>query len=328
MTANDPLQDDLAAAYSRYLDHRRARRRRVRVAAIASAAALVVAGAAFGTATLLGWPAPEHVKKEIAAVDRGLPEDLRLNPDVETARAVASDGSSTLYAASLKDGGSCTELVTTGDRGRGATCATASREIADPINVVVPFDDGAGEDARVVLAGRLNDPAGTELEITYVDGGSDPIPLGDDRYFVYEVPAGHRASAHADGFELVAQDDNGSTIASTSVPPSWDDAAVPDDASLLYVGTRSDESDFTKVYGLEGHVSAEGANTLELRYSNGETVQIPIRPDGSFEYTVPADRVDDFMDQQLVVARDQAGRALASRPVAAVAYWRGRERGH
>jgi hypothetical protein len=296
------------------------------VAAIATAAVFVAAGAAFGTATVLGWPAPEHVKKEIAAVDRGLPEDLRLNPDVENARAVASDGSSTLYAASLKDGGSCTELVTAGDRGRGATCATAGRESADPISVTVPFDDGAGENAPVVLAGRLNDPAGTQLEITYAAGGSDAIPLGDDRYFVFEVPAAHRASAHRDGFYLVARNGGGSTVASTSVPPSWDDEAVPDEAGPLYVGTRSDESDFTKVYGLEGHVSAEGVTRLELQYSDGETVRIPIRPDGSFEYTVPSDRADDFMEPQLVVARDESGKSLASRPVAAVAYWRGLER--
>ena len=107
-------------------ERRRARRRALRVAAISGVTALVVAGAAFATATLLGWPAPDHVKKEIAAVDRGLPEDLRLNPDVEHASAVASSGSSTLYAASLKDGGHCTELVTPDDRGRGATCSTGS----------------------------------------------------------------------------------------------------------------------------------------------------------------------------------------------------------
>src|SRR6187431_573047 len=78
MTATNTLHDDLSAAYGRHLENRRANRRKLRTAAIAGVAALVVTGAALGTATLLGWPAPEHVKKEIAAVDRGLPEDLRL----------------------------------------------------------------------------------------------------------------------------------------------------------------------------------------------------------------------------------------------------------
>ena len=323
MPATETLEQDLASAYGRFLERRDARRRTTRMGAIAAAAALVLTGAAFGTATLLGWPAPEHVKKEIAAVDRGLPEDLRLNPDVEHARAVASDGSSTLYAADLHGGGRCTELVTADDRGRGATCATGS----DPIEITVPSDDGADESAPVVLAGRLNASAGTSLEIAYEGGGSDQIPLGDERYFVFEVPAEHRADAHASGFRLIARNDGGSIVATGSVPSDWDDKAVPDEAASIFVSTRSDESDLTKVYGLEGHVGAAGAASLELEYDDGDRVAIPIQRDGSFAYTVPQDRVDDFMVPRLLVVRDQAGKALASRPVAAVAFWRGRERG-
>ena len=116
-------------------------------------------------------------------------------------------------------------------------------------------------------------------------------------------------------------------MARSSVPPDWDDEAVPDEAVPLYVGTRSDESDFTKVYGLEGHVSAPDAVSLELDYGDGDTARIPVRGDGSFEYTVPPNRVDDFMQPRTVVARNDAGEVVASRPVAAVAYWRGRERG-
>jgi hypothetical protein len=328
MTATDALQDDLATAYGRHLERRRAHRRKVRTVAIACLTALLVAGAAFGTATMLGWPAPEHVKQELAAVDRGLPEDLRLNPDVERASAVASTGSSTLYAAALRDGGRCTELVTPDDRGRGAVCTTASDELTRPLDVTVPSDDGAGDEAAVVLAGRLNAAQGAELELAYEGGGSDLIPLGDDRYFVFEVPAVHRASVHASGFELIARDDDGSIIATTSVPADWDDEAVPDEAAPLFVSTRSDESDLTKVYGLEGHVSAEGAAALELDYGDGDRVPISIGPEGSFEYTVPQGRVDDFMEPRLLVARDRAGNEIVSRPVAAVAYWRGRERGH
>lgn len=328
MTATNTLHDDLAAAYGRHLENRRANRRKLRTAAVAGVAALVVTGAALGTATLLGWPAPEHVKKEIAAVDRGLPEDLRLNPDVEHASAVASDGSSTLYAAALKDGGRCTELVTPGDRGRGATCSTGSDQVSRPIDVAVPSDDSAGDDGPVVLAGRLNAAQGAALEIAYEDDGTDAIPLGDDRYFVFEVPVERRVSARAYGFRLVARDDDGSIIATSTVPADWDGPAVPDEAAPLFVSTRSDESDLTKVYGIEGHVSAEGAASLELDYGDDDIVPIAIEPDGSFEYTVPPDRVDDFMQPRLLVVRDQAGTAIVSRPVAAVAWWRGRERGH
>jgi hypothetical protein len=326
MTATDILHDDLTSSYRRHLERRRTRRRTLRGAAIAAAGALVLVGAALGAAGLLGWPAPEHVKQEIAAVDRGLPEDLRLNPDAENARAVASSGSSTLYAASLRDGGRCTELVTAGDRGRGATCSTAADQHARAIDVAVPFDDGGGNRAPVVLAGRVNDPAAAELEIAYGDGAADAISLGEDRYFVFEVPQQHLEIAHSAELELVARSEGRSIVARATIPADWDGPAVPDEAAPLFVSTRSDESDFTKVYGIEGHVSAPGAVSLELSYSDGVTATIAIDPDGSYGYTVPAGRVDDFMQPQVLRALDDQGHVVASARVAAVAYWRGAER--
>ena len=47
MTANDALHDDLATAYGRHLERRRAQRRKLRVATVAGVGALVVASAAF-----------------------------------------------------------------------------------------------------------------------------------------------------------------------------------------------------------------------------------------------------------------------------------------
>jgi hypothetical protein len=323
----DALRSDLLAAYAGLLAHRRRRRALARGVVVCSLGVLVLAGAAFGTAAILGWPAPPHVKKEIAAVDQGLPADLRLNPDVEHARAVAATETATLYAASLHDGGSCTELVTAGDRGRGATCTTGAQLDSRPLDVTMPFDDEAGPDSPVAVGGRVNAESGTSLEVVYADGSSEPIPLGDDRYFLFEIPAAHRASVHASGLELVARDEHGSVLARTTVPADWDDPAVPDDQAPLYVSTRSDESDFTKVYGLEGHVSAPGATRLELAYSDGTRVSIPLQADGSYEYTVAADRVGDFMQPRQLSALDDDGNVVASAWVAAVAYWRGRERG-
>jgi len=321
---HDVLHHDLLAAYGARIT--RTRHRQLTLAAVA-AAGLVTAGAALGAATLLGWPAPPHVKKELAAVDQGLPADLRLNPDVEHARAVAATENATLYAASLRDGGGCSEIVTAGERGRGATCTTASQAGARPLDVVMPFDDGAGPDSPVVVGGRVNAEDGARLEARYGDGSSDPIPVGDDRYFLFEIPAAQRASVHASGLELVAYDGSGAVVGRATVPADWDDPAVPDDQAPLYVGTRSDESDFTKVYGLEGHVSAPGASRLELEYGDGTRDAIPIQPDGSYEYAVPATRVDDFMQPRRLVAIDEHGQEVASAWVAAVAYWRGRERG-
>jgi hypothetical protein len=326
MATIDALQHDLHTAYSRLLV-RRARRRRVAiVSALAATVALLLGAAAFGAATLLGWPAPRHVQNDIAAVDRGLPADLRLNPDIEHARAVASTASATLYAASLHDGGSCTEIVTVGDRGRGATCATAADRARRAIDLGAPFDDGAGSDSPVVLGGRVNDPSGSSLEAVYADGSHEDAALGEDHYFLFEVPAEHSQSVHASGLELIARNRDGSVVGRATLPADWDDAAVPDEQAPLYVSTRSDESDFTKVYGLEGHVSAPGAVRLELDYSDGTQAMIPIGEDGGYEYAVPPDRVGEFMQPLTLAARDKNGNVVASTTVAAVAYWRARER--
>lgn len=324
---DDALRSDLLVAYSGLLSRRRRRRALARGVVVCSLGVLVLAGAAFGTAALLGWPAPPHVKKEIAAVDQGLPADLRLNPDVEHARAVAATETATLYAASLHDGGSCTELVTAGDRGRGATCTTGAQADSRPLDVTMPFDDEAGPDSPVAVGGRVNAESGTSLQVVYADGSREAIPFGDDRYFLFEIPAAHRASVHASGLELVARDEHGAVVARGTVPADWDDPAVPDEQAQLYVSTRSDESDFTKVYGLEGHVGAAEAARLELEYGDGTRVLIPLQADGSYDYTVPADRYGDFMQPRQLIALDNGGQVVASAWVAAVAYWRGQERG-
>ena len=76
MTTNDALHDDLAAAYGRHLERRRGRRRKLRTLRHRRCLPSSSRARPSAAATLLGWPAPEHVKKEIAAVDRGLPEDF------------------------------------------------------------------------------------------------------------------------------------------------------------------------------------------------------------------------------------------------------------
>src|SRR5919201_1548506 len=326
LTTSDSLGRDLQIAYGRRLERERRRWQTSRTIVLVSLGTLIVTGAGLGAAAMLGRPAPAHVQKELAGGDQGLPADLRLNPDVRNARAVASTDTATLYAASLRGGGHCTELVTSGERGRGATCTTAAELATRPLDVVLPFDDGAGPDSPVVMGGRVNAQAGESLEAVYADGASDTIQLGVDRFFVFDVPAAHRASVHAAGADLVARDTRGSVVARTSIPADWDDPATPDENVPLYVSTRSDESDFTKVYGLEGHVSAAGAARLELDYGDGSRAVIPLRPDGSYEYTVPPSRVDDFMQPRTVVARDRAGHSVASADVAAVAYWRRFER--
>lgn len=324
MNATDTLRDDLLAAYSGLLERRRRQRRLARIAAIASASTLVLAGAGLGAATLFGWPAPPRVKNELASVDRGLPADLRLDPDVDNARAVAATATSTLYAASLPGGGSCSEIVTAGERGRGATCATGAASGA--LQMTVPSDAGAGPQTPVVVGGRLPSSA-TRLQARYQDGSAEQVHLGDDRFFLFDVPAPQLTSVHAAGLTLVAIDQAGAVVARQQLPADWDDPAASDEQAPIYVSTRSDESDLTKVYGLDGHVGAAGAATLELDYGDGTTVGIRVQPDGGYEYTIPPERVGDFMTPRTLVAYDADHRVVARATVAAVAYWRGRERG-
>jgi hypothetical protein len=126
--------------------------------------------------------------------------------------------------------------------------------------------------------------------------------------------------------ELRARSATNAVVATSKIPADWDEPAVPDTEAPLYVSTRSDSSDFTKVFGLEGHVGAAGAVRLQLRYTDGETVSIPIQVDRSYEYTVPPARQGSFMTPQSLVALDASGRTVAEQSVAAVAFWRRRSR--
>jgi hypothetical protein len=316
------LQHDLESAYRSLLGRRQRRRRLTRLGSLGGGLGLLLAGAALGASAVFGWPAPAHVQQEIAAVDTGMPADLRLNPDAAHARAVAAIGTTTLYAADLRGGGSCTELVTAGDRGRGARCTTGAELSSRPIDLTVPSDANAAPDTPIAFGGRINAANGTRLEATYADGSTDSISLGEERYFVFEVPAQRLATVHASGLELVAHGADGAIVARVSLPADWDDPAVPDEIASIYVNTRSDSSDFTKVYGLEGHVGAAGATSLEIEYDDGASVSIPIQADGSYKYVVPVERTDDFMHPQTLTARNANGDVIATASVAAVAYWR------
>ena len=324
MELYDAVWADLRDGIERLVARRRRRQRRMIVAATLASGLLAAVSTAVGASKLLGWPAPEHVRQDIASVDAGLPADLRLNPDVQNARAVAATHATTLYAADLSDGGHCTEIVTGEGRGRGAICRTAADLAQEPIEVTLPSDDNTAARGPVTLAGRVNVDA-RRLEVGYGDITRD-IPVGEDGYFVFDVPDGDRAIAHSSDLVVSVRGTNGRVLARVVIPNSWDEPAVPDERAPLYVSTRSDERDFTKVYGLEGHVSAQGATKLELRYDDGTVAAIPIDAHGSFLYLIPASRSGSFMRPQGVVALDARGNVVARAVVAAVAYWRGVER--
>jgi hypothetical protein len=321
---HETIWADLRCGIEGLVVRRRRRRPRVLVAAVVGFLALAGGAAAVGASKLLGWPAPAHVRQDLAGVDTGLPPDLRLNPDVEHARAVAASESSTLYAADLSDGGHCTEIVTGGGRGRGAVCRTADDAAREPIELTLPSDDSTAASAPVTLGGRVNVEA-QSLEIRYGTTRRE-IPLGEGGYFVFDVPAGDREAAHSSEIVVTARGADGRVLGHVVVPDDWDEPAVPDERAPLFVSTRSDDSDFTKVYGIEGHASARGATRLELRYDDGTVAPIAIDAQGSFLYMIPSSRTGSFMRPQSVVALDARGNVVARTYVAAVAYWRGLER--
>jgi hypothetical protein len=291
--------------------------------AIAVAVVLMVAGGIAGAAVLLGRPAPEQVKKDIRAVDTGLPNEIRLNPDVTNARSVASSESSTLYLADLKDGGHCTEIVD--GRGTGASVCTTGQQVGSlPIDITVPFVSGSA--STLTVGGRVNAETATDLAIRYADGSEDPIPFGEDHYFLFDVPASKLDLARSAGFELIARDATGAQVAKGVVPPDFD-SEPGEETAPIYVSTISTGDDFTKVLGIEGIVNAKGAVSLELRYPDGTVVRVPIANDGSYRLDLPADRQDDlYPNPGTLIARDSHGNEVARTVVAAVAYWRAQER--
>jgi hypothetical protein len=303
---------------------------RSRVSSIALVAAiLLVIGAGVGTAAvLLGEPAPPQVKKDLAGVDAGFPADLRYNPDVASARSVATTGASTLYYAQLKDGGHCSELVTDGTP-RGAVCTTAAEMVFRPIEITIPFSDPVTGDSPVTIGGHVNATGVSAVQVRYADGATDPVTVGDEGFFVFEVPAAHVASVHASDFAIVGLGQDGQEVVEVPVPAIGEEPATPaEDTAPITVDTISDGSDFTKVLGVRGKVNADGAVSLRFRYPDGTTIDVPVKADGSYTFDIPTARQGDLFDAPgTLIALDADGQQVASVPIAAVAFWRAHQGG-
>ena len=320
--AMEAILDDRAVPAHNVEPSRGTRRFPVLVAA-AVAIVLMVAGGIAGAAVLLGRPAPERVKKDIRSVDAGLPSDIRLNPDVTTARSVATSESSTLYLAKLRDGGHCTEIVD--GRGTGAAICTTGGQVGSmPIDITVPYVVGSA--STITVGGRVNAPTATELAIRYADGSEDAIPFGEDHYFLFDVPALKFDLARNSGFELIARDASGAQVAKGVVPADFS-SEPGEETAPIYVSTISTGGDLTKVLGIEGIVNAKGAVSLELRYPDGTVADVPLANDGSYRLDLPADRQDDlYPNPGTLIARDLHGNEVARTIVASVAFWRAQER--
>ena len=304
---------------------RRRRRGRSRLVAVAVAGVLV-GGAAAAAATVLGRPAPDPVRAHLAELDRGMPPDLRYNPDLNNARAVAATASGTLYAADLLDGGYCIETTSANDEPRGATCLRASQTSLRPVEVLAPIPPN--DAAPLLIGGRLNGADLETLEVAYGGGAASPVRPGLDRYFLIQVPATDQATALANGVQLIALNSHRHVAARIQVPPLRDNdpqGNALDRQQPIYVSTISDASDFTLVFGIEGEVNLPGYTTLELTYPDGTVVRIPTDAHGRYHLNLPPARRDDFIRSfGVLTARNAAGHALGTAPVGSVAAWRAR----
>ena len=289
---------------------------------IGGAAVVTVAiGSAAAASGVLGDPAPEPIRAHLAAVDDGLPADLRTNPDVEHAMAVASTSAGVLYAADVKEGGYCYEIATDGVRPRGAVCVRPEHLGDQPIAITAPIP--ADPAAALLVAGRINDAGIVRVVARYSDGTSADVELGLAGYWMFEVSDTARPVALSDGLEIVGLGSDGTELAVEQVPPLADDdptGTVHDAEQPIFVSTISDGQDLTLVLGIEGSVNVEEATTLELQYPDGATIDVPLATDGSYAFTLPPERQTDFAAATgQLVARDGNGAVVATAPVSSVA---------
>lgn len=289
---------------------------------IGGAAVVTVAiGSAAAASGVLGDPAPEPIRAHLAAVDEGLPDDLRVNPDVEHAMAVASTATGVLYAADVIGGGYCYEVATEGVRPRGAVCVRPDRVGEQPIAISAPIP--SDPTAALLVAGRINDAGIASVVARYPDGTSEDIEAGLDGYWMFEVGDAARQLALFDGLEIVGLGADGTELAVVAVPPLADDdptGTAHDAEQPIFVSTISEGQDLTLVLGIEGSVNVEGASTLELQYPDGTTAAVPLAADGTYALMLPAERHSDFAAATgQLVARDATGAIIATAPVSSVA---------
>jgi hypothetical protein len=298
----------------RPMERRPGRRRTRRAVGLGLALAVVGTGGAVAARALLGDPAPPAVQASLAAVDEGMPADLRLQPDVANARSVARDGDAVLYAADLPDGGTCTELAIAG-RPAGAICVRGTASA--PIQASIP---GTPEETStpVVVGGRVTVAAD---RVVAVLAGEQrlPVVLEPGGYFVASLdPAGSAAARRGLSLEALQGD---TVVASVDLSDAFTPERPP--AEPISLELVSGDGDLTRVVRVYGTVRVPGTAAVRLVFPDGGATEAAVAPDGRYELALPVDRQADLAERPgRVVVLDAAGHELASRAVAAVSWWR------
>jgi hypothetical protein len=274
---------------------RRARRRHRKVVAFIAIVALG-AGASVAVATsLVGSPAPRGAQIDLRrAVGWISAKDL----GKESARVVALSPAATLYSIADKRGNYCLELIghTKGmifGFGCESTQVTPSGQLLFSGNApgAAYVDAPDGTSPPIVQFGRLP-PHTVSARATYDNGAHEAIPVGLDRFFVYQPSPRLQALARRIPMTLEFFDGHGSSWSYYQQPPQ----------PLTIDGDHH----------ISGRVVIRDAAKVEIdvaKYAGALARQlfIPLGADGTFSWT---GRPGDVVYRLTV--RDKDGRQLSA----------------
>ncbi len=316
------LGDELVIAAQHLVTTRKRRERAARTVALVAVSTLVIAGGAFAAERIFGDPAPEPVKRDIAAVDAGIPAEIRLNPRVTEAYSVAESDTAVLYYASLDDGGYCTQLVIDGDE-HAAQCITAAQASSLPLAVTISTPDPGTTTESLTIAGRVNANSADHLQVT-IGGDADKIAMGDERFFAFDLGSSDVIAARSSGLSIEALDSSGQHVAETDLSDVF--AEAPPAQEPIEMTYRSDEKDLSLILGLDGKVTDPNIKSLELRYPDGAIQAVPLAGD-EFHLRFTDSRRDDFANAMgHLIGRDASGHAVTKQRISSVASFRASER--
>ncbi len=251
---------------------RRRRRRHRRVVALV---ALVALGAGAGVAvatSLLGSPAPRGAQLDLnRAVGWVKAKNLRL----QTARVVAVSSAATLYSIADKRGNYCLELIghTKGvifgfgcESGQVAPTGQLLFSGSAPGATYANAPDGTSP--PIVQFGRLP-PHTVSARATYDNGAQERIPIGLDRFFIYQPSAKLQPLARRMPMTLEFLDGHGAIWSYYQQPPQ----------PLTIDGDEH----------ISGRVVIDHAAKVEIDVApapgaNANQVFVPLHADGTFSW--------------------------------------------
>jgi hypothetical protein len=157
------------------------RRRRARLAGLAVAAALAVGSSAVAATAGFFAAAPEQVQAIFGALDR---DGGRPGVDASRAVEIGVIDEHAAYAAPTADGGFCLYFAPNPRSGpSGTTCTSVDAGAGE-----IVFAPQLGTDGGFVF-GRVGDASAATVEISFPgDGGRLTTPVGQDRFFLAELP--------------------------------------------------------------------------------------------------------------------------------------------